>query len=78
MFCWTEVGGKYVGIPQSLLMACQLQDSDPYACLVDVRQRIGTHPVRDVAPVTPRPWKETFAASPLRSALEGKARTSRP
>jgi len=78
MFCWTEVGAKYVGILQSLLMTCQLQDIDPYTYLVDVLQRIDTHPAKDVALLTPRLWKETFAANPLRSPLDGKLRTSRP
>lgn len=72
MFCWTEVGAKYVGVLQSLLVTCQLHGIDPYTYLVDVLQRIDTHPARDVELLTPRRWKETFAANPLRSALDRK------
>lgn len=43
-FCWTEVGAQYVGIIQSLLASCRLQGVDPYVYVVDVRQRIDTHP----------------------------------
>ena len=43
---------------------------DPYIWLVDVLQRIATHPARDVAQLTPRLWKEHFAANPLTSDIE--------
>jgi hypothetical protein len=29
LFCWTEVGAKYVGIAQSLIATCRLHDIDP-------------------------------------------------
>ncbi|MCC7142439.1 MAG: transposase domain-containing protein, partial [Candidatus Eisenbacteria bacterium] len=70
LFCWTEVGAKYVGIVQSLLTTCRLQGVDPYTYLVDVLQRIDTHPAKDVALLTPRLWREHFAANPLRAALD--------
>ncbi|AVR87322.1 IS66 family transposase [Thauera aromatica] len=69
LFCWTEVGAKYVGIAQSLIATCRLHDIDPYAYLVDVLQRVGQHPAADVAQLTPRLWKQHFAANPLRSDL---------
>ena len=69
MFCWTEVGAKYVGIIQSLLATCRLQGIDSYTYLVDVLQRVETHPMAEVATLTPRLWKEHFAAAPLRSDL---------
>ena len=70
LFCWTEIGAQYVGVFQSLLATCRLQGVDPYTYLVDVLQRVETHPASDVASLTPRLWKERFAASPLRSAID--------
>ncbi|WP_308387600.1 IS66 family transposase [Acidithiobacillus sp. AMEEHan] len=69
LFCWTELGAEYLGIIQSLLSTCRLQGVDPYDYLVDVLQRVATHPAKDVAQLTPRLWKEHFAANPLRSPL---------
>jgi transposase len=70
LFCWTEVGARYVGIIQSLLASCRLQCVDPYVYLVDVLQRIDTPPAFDVHLLTPRLWKLHFASHPLRSALD--------
>jgi transposase len=70
LFCWTEVGAKHVGIIHSLLATCRLQEVDPYTYLVDVLQRIDTHPARDVRLLTPRLWKRHFAEHPLRSAVD--------
>jgi transposase len=70
LFCWTAVGARYVGIVQSLLASGRLQGVDPYGYLVDVLQRIDTHPAFDVHLLTPRLWKHHFADSPLRSDLD--------
>ncbi len=70
LFCWSEVGAKHVGIIQSLLTTCRLHQVDPYTYLVDVLQRVALHPARDVEELTPRVWKERFAANPLRSDLD--------
>lgn len=70
LFCWTELGARSVGIVQSLLASCRLQGVDPYVYLVDVLQRIDTHPAFDVHLLTPRLWKQHFAATPLRSDLD--------
>jgi hypothetical protein len=70
MFCWTEIGARYVGIFQSLISTCRLHGIHPYDYLVDVLQRIGTHPAKDVRLLAPRLWKENFAAKPLRAALD--------
>jgi hypothetical protein len=70
MFCWTEIGAKYIGIIQSLLSTCRLHEVDPYTYLVDVLQRIDDHPARDVEQLTPRVWKEKFAENPLRSDID--------
>jgi hypothetical protein len=68
-FCWTELGAKHVGIIQSLIVTCRLHGIDPYTYLVDVLQRISEHPASRVTELTPRLWKEYFAANPLRSDI---------
>jgi transposase len=70
MFCWTEIGARYVGIFQSLLSTCRLHGIHPYDYLVDTLQRIDTHPASDVRLLTPRLWKEHFADNPLRAPLD--------
>ncbi len=69
LFTWTELGAKHVGIVQSLLTTCRLHEINPYDYLVDVLQRVGTHPAARVAELTPRLWKQIFAETPLRSDL---------
>lgn len=69
MFCWTEVGAQHIGVLQSLIVTCRLHGIDPYTYLVDVLQRVGQHPAACVAELTPRLWKQHFAAHPLRSNL---------
>ena len=70
LFCSTEIGAQYVGIVQSLLFTCRLHGVDPYTYLVDVLQRLESHPAKDVEQLTPRLWKETFAQNPMRSDLD--------
>ena len=70
LFCWTEVGARHVGILYSLLSSCRLQGVDPYVYLVDVLQRVDTHPALEVHLLTPRLWKEHFAEHPLDSDLD--------
>jgi transposase len=69
MFCWTELGAQHIGIMQSLLVTCKLQDINPYDYLVDVLQRVSIHPQSKVHELTPRHWKKLFADNPLRSDL---------
>jgi transposase len=73
MFCWTELGARQVGILQSLIVTCRLHDINPYDYLVDVLQRVGQHPANRVHELTPRCWKQLFAANPLRSPLQRQA-----
>jgi transposase len=68
LFCWTEVGARHAGIMQSLITTCRLHDIDPYTYLVDVLQRVGQHPA--LAELTPRLWKQQFAANPQRSDVD--------
>lgn len=70
LFCWTELGAERVGQIQSLISTCVLQGVDPYTYLVDVLQRIDTHPFSAVEQLTPRLWKQHFADAPLRSLLD--------
>jgi transposase len=72
MFCWTEIGARYVGIFQSLISTCRLHGIHPYDYLVDVLQRIDSHPAKEVRRLTPRLWKEHFAAEPMRAPLDGR------
>ena len=67
LFCWSEMGAESVGILQSLVSTCRLHGIDPYTWLVDVLQRILTHPDREVAQLTPRLWKDHFADNPMTS-----------
>jgi transposase len=69
LFCWTEIGAKHVGIIQSLIATCRLHGIDVYTYLVDVLQRVGTHPAKDVLDLTPRVWKTKFAHDPMKSDL---------
>lgn len=69
LFSWTELGARHVGIVQSLLATCRLHDINPYDYLVDVLQRVGQHPALMVHQLTPRIWKQVFAANPLGSDL---------
>jgi transposase len=70
LFCWTELGAERVGQIQSLITTCVLQEVNPYVYLVDVLQRIATHPQARVDELTPRLWKERFADQPMRSAID--------
>lgn len=73
LFTWTELGAEHVGIAQSLIVTCRLHGVDPYTYLVDVLQRVSSHPAAGVAELTPRLWNQNFAANPLRSHLHALA-----
>jgi transposase len=70
LFCWTEVGAKYVGIFQSLIVTCKMHGIDPYTYLVDVLQRVADHPQSEIEKLTPRLWAQHYADNPLRSDLD--------
>ena len=50
--------------------AYPLHDIDPYVYLVEVLQRVDTHPFERVEELTPRLWKHHFADNPMRSMLD--------
>jgi hypothetical protein len=69
VFTWTELGSKHIGIVQSLLATCRLHDINPCDYFLNVLQRVGQHPASLVHQLTPRIWKQMFAANPLRPDL---------
>lgn len=70
LFCWSELGARHIAVLQSLLVTCRLQGMDPYTYLVDVLQRVSTHPDKDVLELSPRIWKTKFGDDPLRSIAD--------
>ena len=52
-----------------LAIAFKLQGVDVYTYLVDVLQRVGEHPAREVIDLTPRVWKTKFSHHPIKSDL---------
>tara|TARA_R110002096_G_scaffold225378_1_gene414584 strand:+ start:871 stop:2454 length:1584 start_codon:yes stop_codon:yes gene_type:complete len=69
LFCWSELGAKQLGIIQSLMVTCRLQGVNPYNYLVDVLQRISTHPATEIDQLTPRLWKKQFKGKILTSDI---------
>lgn len=56
LFCWTEVGAEALTTVHTLISCCKLHGVNPFEYLVDVLQRIDTHPASAVAELTPRCW----------------------
>lgn len=69
MFHFTEDGARKGAILYSLIWTCKLHGIDPRVYLIDVLQRIETHPANQVELLTPRLWKENFAENPMRSIV---------
>lgn len=67
MFHVTKEGARHAAIFYSLIRSCILAEVNPTVYLVDVLQRIATHPASKTDLLTPRLWKEHFAFAPLRS-----------
>ena len=70
LFSWTEAGGRNVGIINSLTATCQLHGISPTTYLIDVLQRIDTHPAERVHELTPRLWKDLFADTPMAGSID--------
>ena len=70
LFCQTEKGAEHVAVFYSLLWTCRLHNVDPWKYLVDVLQRIDSHPQSQINLLTPRLWKENFQHNRIPSALE--------
>ncbi len=60
-------GAERVAVIQGNLVTCRLQGIDPYTYLVDVLQRVGQDPGKDMIEPTPRLWKEKLGADPMKS-----------
>ena len=58
---------------QSLIVTCRLHGIDPTTYLIDVLQRVASHPAPRVADLTPRMWKQNFADNPMRSDVHSPA-----
>jgi len=56
-------------MPKYTIVTSRLHGIDVYSYLIDVLQRVSQHPASKVADLTPRLWKQHFAANPLRSTL---------
>ena len=70
LFNWTKHGARFSAILYTLVSCCRLQGIDPTTYLVDILQRIQTHPAVDTHLLTPRNWKENFASNPLGSVAD--------
>ncbi len=70
LFNWTELGAHHVAVVQSLLVTCRQHEINPYGYLVDVLQRVGQHPAKQVHELAPRLWKEKFVSNPLLSDVQ--------
>ena len=53
---------KYAAIASTLIECCKLHEVDPWRYLVDVLQRIDSHPAREVQMLTPKNWKVAFGS----------------
>ena len=60
LFCWSEVGAKYAAIAYTLIESCKMQNINPWDYIIDILQRIDTHPARNVHELAPKHWKELF------------------
>lgn len=69
LFCCSELGTEHVDVVQSLITTCKMHDINPYTYLTDVLLRIGDRPAKEVQDLTPKLWKERFAANPRQSDL---------
>lgn len=70
MFHWTENGARHSGILYSLLLTCQLQGVGPRTYLIDILQRMDTHPGNAAYQLTPLNWTATVAGAPMRSLAD--------
>ena len=57
-----ETGGERAANLFSLMVSCKRLGVEPYGYLHDILKRLPKHPNKDIWQLTPRGWKETFAA----------------
>jgi transposase len=61
LFFWTEIGAKYAAMAFTLIESCKMNDINPWDYIIDVLQRVDSHPAREVAQITPKYWKDLIA-----------------
>ena len=69
LFCWSEMGAEQLGKLQSLMVTCRMHGINPYEYLVDVLQRISSHPNSQVEELIPSKWKTKFEGKFFKSDL---------
>jgi len=72
LFNWSEVGAQYTGIIQSLIVTCRMQGINPTDYLIDVLQRVDTHPASAIDELTPRLWKAKYGNHFFRSDVDSR------
>lgn len=63
LFCWTEVGAKYAAMAFTLIESCKMNNINPWDYVLDVLQRIDSHPAKDIHQITPKYWKELISGT---------------
>lgn len=63
MFCWTEVGAKYATIAFTLIESCKMNGINPWEYIMDVLQRLDSHPAKEVHLLMPKNWKRLVSNS---------------
>lgn len=58
LFCWSEVGAKYSAIAFTLVESCKMNGINPWDYIMDVLQRLDSHPASKVDQLTPRYWND--------------------
>jgi hypothetical protein len=61
VFFWTEIWAKYAAMAFTLIESCKMNDINPWDYIIDVLQRVDSHPAREVAQITPKYWKDLIA-----------------
>jgi hypothetical protein len=64
LFAGSDNGGKTAAVPMSLCATCKARDSDPFAYLRDVLDRVSTHPMSRIEELLPDRWKPLEGADP--------------
>jgi hypothetical protein len=63
LFNWSGVGAHYTAVAQSLIVSCRMNGIHPGDFLVDVLQRVDSHPASEIDDLTPSRWKEKYGNS---------------
>lgn len=58
MFYRSEVGAKYAAIAFTLIESCKINGVKPWDYVMDVLQRVDSHPAREIHLMTPKHWRK--------------------